>query len=70
VRDEYKNNGRSVGAYEAKRRIALLKKDSDYYFLKEVNSQSLQESALSLGMAFKRFFSRIALYPKFKKKIV
>ncbi len=69
ISNQYKKNGKSIGMYEAKRRIAILKRDSRYLFLKEVNSQSLQEAAISLGMAFKRFFVKMSGYPKFKKRV-
>ncbi len=69
IKECYEKDGKSVGMYEAKRRIAVLKKDPLYFFLKEVNSQSLQEAALALGMGFKRFFAGISGYPKFKKRV-
>ena len=48
--------------------IPKLKKDEDYSFLKEVNSQSLQCAVMNLDRAFKNFFEKRNKYPKFKSK--
>ena len=62
--------------------MAKEKKDWDYYkykkllpklkqqypFLKEVNSQSLQEAIKNLHRAFRNFFEGRGKYPRFKKK--
>jgi len=66
----YKNDGVSMSGMECKKLIPLLKKQDDYKWLKEVNSQSLQEAALNLEKSYKRFFDKSikAGYPSFKKK--
>jgi len=66
----YKNDGVSLSGFECKRMISPLKKQAEYAWLKEVNSQSLQEFALDLERAYKRFFnpSIKSKYPQFKKK--
>lgn len=48
--------------------IPSLKKDEDYAFLKEVNSQSLQCAILNLDKAFKNFFEKRGAYPNFKSR--
>jgi len=66
----WKNNKKSISGFEAKKMIALLKKDEKYEWLKKVNSQSLQEAAIDLEKSFQRFFKKIgdSKYPQFKKK--
>ena len=64
----YSRRKESISTNKAKGFISSLKKTNRYCFLKEVNSQSLQASALNLGAARERFFSRKGGYPRFKKK--
>jgi len=52
--------------YKYKRLLPELKKE--YPFLKEANSQSLQETVKNLHRAFKNFFEGRTKHPKFKKK--
>lgn len=56
----------AVSGFDCKKQLRSLK--SEYLWLKEVNSQSLQESVLNLDKAYKRFFKKLANYPRFKKK--
>jgi putative transposase len=48
------------------KRLPDLKKENDW--LKEVNSQSLQQSIVNMNTAFENFFKGRADFPKFKKK--
>ena len=64
----YNRRKEKISIYEAKKFIAQLKKTSKYSFLREVNSQSLQASALNLGHAREGFFKKERGYPKLKKK--
>jgi len=66
----YKNDGISISGLECKKLIPLLKKQDEYAWLKDVNSQSLQEAAICLEKSYKRFFNKSlkAGYPSFKKK--
>jgi len=64
--EAYKND-KKVSGFEAKRTIAKLKKEK-YKWLSEVNSQSLQEAAIDLDKAYRRFFKKLGAYPNFKKK--
>jgi len=68
LRIEAYKKDKKVSGYEAKRYIAKLKKQEDYKWLSEVNSQSLQEAAIDLDKAYMRFFKKLAAYPGFKKK--
>ena len=66
--EAYKKDKTNISGYEAKKYIAKLKKQKGYRWLSEVNSQSLQEAAIDLSKAYKRFFKKLAAYPGFKKK--
>ncbi len=48
--------------------LTKLKKEIDYSWLGEVNSQSLQQSLKDLEKAFLSFFSKQNQFPRFKKK--
>jgi len=63
---EYKEKKRSVSGFECKRMLIALKKDNEW--LKDINSQSLQEAVLNLEKAYQRFFAGLSDYPVFKKK--
>jgi len=69
-RDAYQNDGVKLSGLACKKLISPMKKQPEYIWLAEVNSQSLQEAAIDLEKAYKRFFDRSlkAGYPKFKKK--
>jgi len=45
-----------------------MKKDDETVWLKDVNSQSLQQSLKNLETAFNRFFKKQSQFPSFKKK--
>ena len=66
--EAYRKDKTNISGYEAKKYIAKLKKQEEYKWLSEVNSQSLQEAAIDLSKAYKRFFKKLAAYPGFKKK--
>ncbi len=67
VSNSYKTEKKSISGFQCKRMLVSLKKD--YPWLKDINSQSLQQSVINLDMAYKRFFKRLGEYPQFKKKI-
>ena len=48
--------------------LTELKKQEEFKWLREINSQSLQASLKHLDLAFKRFFKEKKGFPKFKKK--
>lgn len=68
--DAYRNDKTNISGFECKKMISILKKVENYNWLKEVNSQSLQEAALNLEKSYRRFFKKVsnAKYPNFKKK--
>ncbi len=63
---EFEEQGIKWNYYEYKKKLPQLKEK--YPFLKEANSQSLQESVKNLDRAYKSFFKEEAGFPKFKKK--
>jgi len=66
----YKKEKRSVSIYkEVKPLLSIMKQTNEYGFLKEVNSQSLQQSVLNLGKARSRFFDDEGGKPRFKRKV-
>ena len=67
---EHKNDKQKKGLnyYDTGRFLRELKRKEEYKWLKEANSQSLQQTLMDLDKAFKAFFKGIAKYPKYKKK--
>jgi putative transposase len=63
---EFEEQGKKWNYYEYKKLLPELKQE--YTFLKQANSQSLQESVKHLDRAYKNFFEGRADFPKFKKK--
>jgi putative transposase len=45
-----------------------LKQKEEFKWLKEANSQSLQQTLMDLDKAFKAFFKKTSKYPRYKKK--
>jgi putative transposase len=65
-RKESYEEGNPLSSHQAKKLIPPLKQELTW--LKEVNSQSLQQACINLDNAFKRFFKKQGSYPQFKKK--
>jgi putative transposase len=67
---EYQSSGKFILGYDLTNKIVELKKE--FPWLKEVNSQSLQQASMNLATAFKNRFSKKrkkqAGFPKFKKR--
>ncbi len=63
---DYEQEGKKWNYYQYKRLLSELKEE--FPFLKEANSQSLQEAVKWLDRAFKNFFKGLAKFPKFKSK--
>jgi len=61
-------NGEKIGYSQTSAMLTELKRDSDYTFLKEVDSIALQQSLRDLDTAYKNFFQKRAKYPVFKSK--
>ena len=68
---KYEADKSTLGFYECCKDLTLLKKENEW--LKEVDSQALQQSLRNLDKAFQNFFRRVKNkekpgYPKFKSK--
>lgn len=66
AKTNYEAEGKKWNYYEYKKLLPKLKEE--FPFLKEANSQSLQETVKWLDRAFKNFFERRAKFPQFKSK--
>lgn len=64
----YRLTGRSSNYYTCANDLKLLKSETDHLWLKEADSQVLQQSLKDLNTAFKNFFAGRAKYPNFKRK--
>ena len=64
--ESYQRTGKSPSCFDLTKELVSMK--SEYEWLKEVNSQSLQMSLRNLDNAFQRFFKKQARYPQFKRK--
>ena len=60
--------GNKVSYYETQKELTKMKTLSQYSWLNEVASQSLQMAIQQLDDAYKRFFRQQGGYPKFKTK--
>ncbi len=65
---EYETNKQSLTYVDNARSLTQLKKDEDYSWLKEINSQSLQSSLKNLDGAYNGFFKKRTQFPRFKSK--
>ena len=62
----YESDGTSLSCYDLSNMLPELKRENGW--LKEVNSQSLQQTQKRLDSAFKRFFREKNGFPKFKSR--
>lgn len=62
----YKKFNLKLGLKELKGRLPTLRKR--HIWLKQADSQVLQQSVINLDTAFKKFFTGLARYPRFKSK--
>lgn len=65
--ENYKNGVKYIGEFDMNRLVTKLKKQSDYTWLNEVSSVTLQRSCADLNFAYKRFFNGLG-HPRFKSK--
>jgi putative transposase len=65
---QYDTLGKSDNYYIQTKKLTELKKDENYLWLKEINSQTLQSSLKYLEGAYTGFFSHRTGFPKFHKK--
>lgn len=65
---EYLENKVSIGYNACSALVTEMKKQPEYEWLNEVNSQSIQAAIKDLDRAYDRFFRKITKFPKFKSK--
>jgi len=66
--EQYKEKGSSDNRYEQQKSLTKLKKEDEYSFLKEVNSQTIQFSLKCLDDSYTNFFNKKSRFPKFKSR--
>lgn len=59
---------KSLSFVETEHLLTILKKDKQFEWLNEINSQSLQYSLRNLDSAYTMFFKKVSDFPTFKKK--
>jgi putative transposase len=64
----YAEHGCSIPMKELSTRLTVLKSQPDTVWLREMDSQALQQTLADLGRAFANFFAHRARYPRFKSK--
>ena len=67
-KEAYETTGKRLGYYALAGMLKDWKKDEETSFLSEVHSQILQQALKDLDRAYKNFFSKLAEFPRFKKK--
>lgn len=68
AKTDYEAIGKSNSAYDNQKELTALKKDPNFAWLKESDSQALNQSIMDLKYAYDRFFKKLGGYPNFKKK--
>lgn len=67
-KETYLEDKKSLNYYDNANDLTKLKKDDNYIWLKEINSQSLQSSLRNLDTAYGKFFRKQSKFPRFKSK--
>src|SRR5690348_2666527 len=67
-REHYRATGKGLSEKELSARLTALKGDPGTAWLKEIDSQLLQQALADLKRAFVNFFARRARYPRFKSR--
>jgi putative transposase len=67
-KDRYKTTGKSIGLRRLSAELTALKQEVETAWLKEADSQALQQTLKDLHRAFANFFEKRARYPKFKSR--
>jgi len=69
-KQEYETNKQTINYYNNAKSLTELKKQEQYSWLNEINSQSLQTSLKNLDDAYNGFFKKRTKFPRFKSKHV
>jgi putative transposase len=67
-KETYLEEKKSLNYYDNANDLTKLKKEEDFVWLKEINSQSLQSSLRNLDKAYNKFFRKQTQFPRFKSK--
>src|ERR671937_2557123 len=67
-REHYRKTGKSLPARELSARLRALKDQPETAWLRQMDSQLLQQVLADLARAFTNFFERRARYPRFKSR--
>jgi putative transposase len=67
-KESYLEDKKSLNYYDNANDLTQLKKDENYIWLKEINSQSLQSGLRNLDTAYNKFFRKQTKFPRFKSK--
>jgi len=65
---QYEESGKSDGYAAQAKDLVALKRTEGFEWLKEINSQTLQQTLMHLDTAYKNFFNHTADFPKFKSR--
>lgn len=66
-RTNYENGGKFISGYEFDKYVNIIL-SKEFPWIKEVSSKSRKQSIMNAETAFKKFFKKLAKFPKFKKK--
>src|SRR5208282_4799633 len=64
----YRQTGKGLPAAELSRRLTALKQQPESVWLKDVDSQALQQVLKDLQRAYVNFFEKRARFPRFKSR--
>jgi putative transposase len=67
-RDHYQQTGKSLSVTNLCAELAALKQQPETAWLREIDSQALQQTLHDLDIAFRSFFAKRSRFPKFKAK--
>lgn len=67
-KETYLQDKKSLNYYDNANDLTQLKRNDDYIWLKEINSQSLQSSLRNLDVSYIKFFRKQTKFPRFKSK--
>ena len=65
---QYEESGRSDNYAKQAKDLVALKRTEGFEWLKEINSQMLQQTLMHLDAAYRNFFNHTADFPKFKSR--
>lgn len=65
---KYEESGRSDNYAKQAKDLVTLKRTEGFDWLKEINSQTLQQTLMHLDAAYRNFFNHTADFPKFKSR--